>query len=179
MTNPQWLDEIERILPSIQKVAESCKNSFQEKCFELLLGYALGSYDSNTGVGLGTVASTSAKYRHFLEQHGIEPAGLTQLLDFESGEILTRELGRNRAEVQRGIASLIALWHCAQDDEFTIPRDELDRHCTTFDALDEHLARNLRRTIVDGSRVFIEHEGNWRLSAPGEAYLARVIASLL
>jgi hypothetical protein len=56
--------------------------------------------------------------------------------------------------------------------------EELDGHCGTFHPLDENLPRNLRKADINETRVFVEEDGNLRLSAPGEAYLASVIKEL-
>jgi|Deesub1362A_J573_1020465.scaffolds.fasta_scaffold05757_2 ribosomal protein S18 len=185
MTRPQWLEEIASLLPDISELAKQCEEPFREKCFELLLTHALKEITTRetskrTESSEKSQAQFTQKYQKFLQQYNINHDEIRRLIDFDSGEILARNLGKSKAEKQRKLAALIALYHCFIEGELYVPKDELKRHCEQSNVYDvTNFSKYMRNAKHNDSKVFIQHDNGWKVSAPGEEFIVKTIKDLL
>ncbi len=190
MLKPDWLNEIAGIIPAIQAVALSCDEPFQEKCFELLLLKALGTSKSSAeGVPpqrtaekhLDTQSSQDdLEYQNFLADNDLSHDMIERLIDFESGKIITRNLGSVKSQGQRIIACLIAVSYAAIEGEFKIPKDDLRKQCESRSIYnDSNFSKNMRTTHYNGSIVFDDKKDFWKVTIPGISFVASTIRDLL
>jgi hypothetical protein len=176
-----WLPEgIERDVQRILELVKGLPERFQERSFGILLSHLLNARATrSTTKSSMRYGAGFPRYQNFITQHRIDEGDLALLLDFESGAVLVRDLGKQKADKQRKLAALVALRHCAITGDFDIPKEELIENCRTFDAYDSaNFVRNMRTATFDGSRIFLENDGDWKLSAPGESFLADIVDDL-
>ncbi len=182
---PEWLTSIEELLPDIVTAAKQCEELFQQKCFELLLMRALGGASNghlpsrSQGRQTPALVEDNRKIGNFLERSGLDPNRIADLIDFDTGAILVSDLGKNKAERQRKIAALIALRSMLAGGEFKVPKDKLIEQCKHFDAYDpKNFASNMKTTVHNDARVFVQDQDGWKVSGPGESFIVATVKGL-
>ncbi len=181
-----WLASVETLIPEVQRLAKTCDERFQAIAFQLLLERVLkefasprlseehhpGNGDGTARVAHGTGAS--------LSRLGMAKGDLGRLVDLETGEILVTRLGKTKSERQRKIAMLVAAFHYATEGKFRVPRTELMERCKHFDAYDSsNFTKPMKGTEAGGIRLFVEDKDDWKISGPGESFVASTIKGLL
>jgi hypothetical protein len=189
MQDSLWLDKIGKELPKIQELALSCKEPFQQKCFELLLLATLQQEKSESQKlsGDSKVIKSAEKlpytieYRKFLEHFNLNHEKIANIMDFNSGKIYTKQLGNTVASRQRMLALLIALMHCAKEGNLIIPKEELRQQCQSFSSYDSNnFAATMRTTATNKNAIVFEDKGDhWKVTPPGEEYVKEMIAGIL
>jgi hypothetical protein len=129
----------------------------------------------------GAQAHGSGRFQTFLTTEGISLDSLASVLDIEGGQVLARTPGNNKAESQRRIAALLALANAYKTGDFYVSRETLVDACKAHAAYDSaNFASNMSSHQFNGSIVFLrDPNGGYRISRPGEAYLADVVRLLL
>lgn len=188
MSKPKWLVEASEIIPEIMKVAEKCDEPYKQKCFEILLSHALRAEgvqvlrpDQPGGVAVPvSVGVASRKFDMFLKQNNWTVETIGNLVDLESGEILTMGLGSKRTEVQRKLAVLVAIHGLCKHGELIIPRDHLKKSCVRQGVYDQaNFSKNMRTARIKNSVVFVEDASGWKVTGPGEAFVVDTLKELL
>lgn len=184
-----WLDRLKERVPDIngalERVPAECRPVVYGQVFAAVMNEVIGK--GPHGPGLVTTPGRAqpsppggGRWLRFLGEHGISADRLTSIVDLESGHVLARNLGGSRAETQRKLAALIALRNAFRTGEFTISREELVEVCKDHAVYDSsNFASNMAGVEFAGSVVFIRTELGYRVSVPGEAYVADVVRNLL
>lgn len=190
---PVWLGEVADLIPEIERVANSCAEIYRVSCFEVLFRQAVelttwhSGYGGTLAAGAGREAASATghtqapnqRFTHFLSAHKLTPQQVSKVLDLGTGLVIARDLGGTVAERQRKLAALIGLWNGSKSGAFEIPYDELIRQCKEFAAYDTaNMSSNLRSAEEGGTKVFIKDGNNWKVTIPGEAYVAKVVQEL-
>ncbi|MCI4330268.1 MAG: hypothetical protein L3K19_00255 [Thermoplasmata archaeon] len=116
----------------------------------------------------------------FLASYGLPKDSVENLIDVRSGKVLARDLGRTKRSIQQRLGVLLGLKHFATDGDFAFPQDELVELCRHHGAYDQaNFAKTMKATTQDSIAVFVKEGQSWRLTKPGERYLAEVIQSIV
>lgn len=188
-----WLSELETVLPKIQSIAGKCGAEYRSLCFEAVLKAWLAESKRSIAQRVGpseapaqvtrqpgTLSlSRNPRFEHFVQNNKLTLEQVRSVVDLESGHVIARNLGSSGAERQRRIAALIGLWNASRSGAFEIPYGELISQCKEFNAFDTaNMSTALRKTEEAGARVFIKDGPNWKVTVPGEAYVARIVQEL-
>ncbi len=197
-----WLNEVEATLPKIVAVANGVEDAeYRVAVFERLLDAVL---QDARGIGVVRLSSTSpaappspvappfgsstsgpvtngaGRFEQFLRDYSISRDALVNVLDLESGQVLTRNLGGNKATKQRKLAALHSLINAAKTGSFYVSRDELVKACSDNAAYDtSNFSANMKQFEFNGAVVFTPDENGYKISRPGEAFVADVVKSSL
>jgi hypothetical protein len=187
-----WLEDAASVIRDIERVAEGCSSPYRATCFQQLLSHWLASRPegglsrttSTAGEPKAQVAESSqAIGRHlaaFFESHGLRPDTFEDLIDPQTGKVLVRDLGRTKRSIQQRLAVLLCLGHFANEGEFAVTQAELVEMCRHYGAFDAaNFAKTMRTTMQDSISVFVKSGDSWRLTRPGERFLADVIKSVV
>lgn len=188
-----WLEKIERALPKIQSLALSCKEPFQQKCFELLLLAALQcerpdyqpAPPKQNSVSQGKKSNDNIpftiEYQKFLEHFNLSHEKISNLMDFESGKIYTKKFGASVSSRQRLIASFLAILHCAKDGNLIVPKEELRQQCESFSSYDsKNFVKIMKTTTTNNQAIVFDDKGDfWKVTPPGEEYIKEMIVGIL
>jgi hypothetical protein len=185
------MNAVKSALPDLKQVLEGVdppyKSAAFDRLFEVVLQEARGTPSGKAhtlvaGFNPEVVAAMNgpARFEQFLKHYSITGAALSKVVDFESGQILSRNLGQSKTEKTRAIAALLALLNARKTGGFTVSRDELVKVCEEHDTFDRpNFARHMAGAEHDGSKVFIlDESGVYRVSVPGEAFVAEVVRAV-
>lgn len=188
MTKPDWLQNIEDLLPAIMDVVKKCDEPFQPKCFEVLLEAVLRTPEHERHKAPATVpggvilrpSGAGKVLQDLLSKANLDQDGLANLIDLETGDVLVTNLGANKAQMQRTIAILIAIRHLVVDGNLRVPKDELIAQCRRAGAYDEGNFAGHMATAKTGAGVlvFVKDGDGWRVSPPGHAYLIETLKKI-
>jgi len=130
---------------------------------------------------LPPTARSGAKFARFLADYNLTLESLGNIVDFESAHVLARNLGSTKAESQRRLAAVLALVNAHNTGEFTVSREQLVGACKDHGVLDPtNFASNMSGVEFNGFGVFTrDPNGGYKVSRPGEAYVAEVVKNLL
>lgn len=180
-------DEFETIrnrIATIQSIADSCSQEYRVACFSILLQNLFqGSVSSGQGVRKSEdKASSSApptsihpRAARWLTESAIGDR-ISEVLDLESGQILTTRLGANQAAQSRTIAALMCVHAAMSTGEFKVPKEAHRELCRTSGALDaSNYAATMRNFTVDGRKVFLEQDSYWVLAPEGMRWATECI----
>ncbi|HDG97159.1 MAG TPA: hypothetical protein ENG73_03145 [Desulfobacterales bacterium] len=171
-------------LQEIIEISESCPERYRDKCFELLLRALIQHVQHPTQAPLPQpVGEKSAEipslFDKFLKDYDLLTKDIERLIDLDSGEILARALPKQKSEKQRALAALVSIRHAYKNGEFFIPREELIEECKKFGIYDQtNFSKHMKRTKFAGSAVFIKEGDDWKVSRPGEGWIAETIKKL-
>jgi hypothetical protein len=179
---PEWFDTIEEQLPEIEKIVGKVDEKYREKLFEILVAHAIetssGTITRKDSVSPPVAAGgkETQRFSRFLAKYNLSKENIEQLIDLQSGTLLRTDLGKKTAEIQRAIAVLLSIKHCALENEFNIPREELRELCKTHGTLDaSNFASIMKKTVFKGKVVFSPTENGWRIPAVSEDYIADMV----
>lgn len=178
---PDWLKDMEHIIPLIQDVAKQCDQSFQVKCFELLLNHALGDVGGEAAaIPIGIPTDVSRPFVNLLREHDIGIEDLGQIMDIATGDVFVADLGTSNADRQRRLAALMALRSYALEGDPRFLREELRDRSRTLGIYDRaNFSTNLRDFQYENTRVFTGTDDGWRVTAPGLRYVADTLRQLV
>lgn len=186
----EWMDRlkdsfepIERLLRTLPEGLKKHEQIVFERLFEAALQDARGALPRAPPAGvpaLPRVAPGVENFRRFVSDYGFTMDALANVVDVESGQVLARNLATTKSESERRIAALLALTSAYKTGEFAVTRDQLIDACKLNGAWDSaNFASNMAADF-NGSVIFIrDPNGGYKVSRPGEAYIAEVVRSLL
>jgi|GEM_PF-2870835 len=191
-----WLKEVDDAIIPLMAVVNRVPAGLQLPLFERLLDHVLrdarreveqvvplaprGAMIALPSSAVGTPPSPSEssalRFEHFVRDYGVTPEMLANIVDFETGHVLTRSLGNAKADKQRRLAALLAVINAKRSGTFYVGKDDLVRVCNEHAALDtSNFTATMRRTVYKGAAVFSADENGYRVSRPGEEFVADVI----
>jgi hypothetical protein len=130
-------------------------------------------------LGMG-IKPASGRFQSFLLQHKLSEQDVGRLVDLSTGDILVTALGTKKAEVQRKLAMLIAIFHFAKDGSMLVPKDDLKAKCEQFGVYDRaNFAAYMKKAKTNKTVVFLEDKVGWKVTSPAAAYVAETIKELL
>lgn len=189
-----WLDDIEKLLPSILRITKSCDESFQQDCFRMLLQHALSLTTSDVddtrkdsslphrGQRSQDGVKNSPALQRFLEGNGITLEDLTSLVDPVQNSIIHQVLDKRVADVQRKLACLLSVLSLLREGRFFVPDQALREECRANNAYDSNnYTAYMKRVTFGASKVFMWEEASngWAISRPGEQYIAKQVFAML
>jgi hypothetical protein len=191
MTNErkeEWI-AIENEVKEIVKVCETCPETYRLKCFEILMmGFtnsgASGSIETpkpkNLVKALVPQTKVGTEFVTFLKGINLSIEEISQVVDLESGNILTRNFPSDKATIQRQIAALIAICHVYKEGDPVVPKEELKNWCNKFGALDTGNFTAIMKNAKHGTTaIFVETENGWKVTAPCYPYLAKTVKEFI
>jgi hypothetical protein len=189
-----WMNAVAERLKAIEGVVKKADPVYQPilygRLLEVVIEDARGAHSASpamgAGAGRGTAPSTHAadagtgRFGQFLGDYSISLEALGNVVDLESGIVLTRNLGSTKAEKQRRLAALLALVNAHKLGNFFVGREELVRACDEHAAFDTaNFARYMKGVVFNGAVVFTPEADGYKVSRPGEAYIAEVVKGSL
>lgn len=125
-------------------------------------------------------AAAPSAHASFFERHKVPLARLEELIELKTGQIIAVDLGDTITERHRKIAALIAARNAALSGQLTVPADQLKSQCEAFSIYDtDNTSTYVRKTEFGGARVFLREGKGYKVSRPGEGYVASVLSQLL
>lgn len=126
-----------------------------------------------------SVISGPLRFTKFLADYSISTESLNNVLDIESGHILVRNPASTKADSSRRLAALLSLVNAKKTGEFTVDRDTLVSVCEDHGVYDRaNFSTHMKEFQFNGSVVFIKVDNGYRVSVPGEAFVAFVVKTL-
>lgn len=143
-------------------------------------GGAIPAYVQTLGP---TIPSNSgpagARFAKFVADYGLTAAALGNVVDFEGGHVLVRTLHPTTSESERRIGALLALINAQRTGEFEVDRSSLVKACEEHGVYDRpNFSGNFKDFEFNGSTVFLKTDNGYKVSRPGEAYVADVVKAL-
>jgi len=191
MIDDSWFEETKKLIGKITELVKECDEPYREKCFEILLMEAIkqtwnpSSARDREKLKVRETPSviipgpSSQRFEIFLSENGLTVEEIGRVIDINSGAILTRNLGSSISDIQRKTAILIAVYHLFKDGELIIPKKELKEWCEKLGAYNvDNFARYMKTAEHDNIVIFVDDKVGWKISAPGEKYLTKVIKEL-
>lgn len=187
---PSWLEKIDTILPEIRKVVNNCDEPYRQKCFEILLTYALNSdsiqkHSESKRENKETILIEephievlNSKFNKFLIDNDISLESINGLIDLNSGDILSNKLGKKSADVTKNIAVLIALWHFSKDGEWSFEKNELVEKTKPYGVKFHNHLRDIKKVSFEGKKVFLCDGMICKIPIPSLGYVAKTIKEL-
>jgi hypothetical protein len=189
---PFWLEKIDSVLPEIKKVVNNCDEPYRQTCFEILLTYALNSDLIQkspeqkgpekryiTSIEKPRIASSNSKFEKFLIDNSISHDSIDNLIDLNSGDIISTKLGKKGSDTTRIIAVLISLWHFSKEGEFSFKLTELVDKTKPYGVGCHNHKRDLRKASFEGKKVFLEDGEIWKIAIPTQGYVIKTIKELI
>jgi hypothetical protein len=193
-----WLKIIELELPEIIRIVKTCDEQYRQKCFELILIHALNTkenfpsnrlidHDNITGVNLipkqvdvEKIQDTgfNPKFNRFLSDNNLTLELLNNLIDLDTGEIISTKLGNKGSDITRNIAVLISLWHFTKGGEFSFKLNELVEKGKSYGVEFHNQKRDLKKAIFNDKRVFLENGEDWKIPTQTQGYVVKTIKEL-
>jgi len=184
-----WLIAVRDRLSDIEEVAKKADPAYQPIVFGRLLEVVIQDArvtrqpaktepPASGGAPSPTVTpdAGNGRFAQFLRDYGISLETLANVIDLDSGVVLTRNLGTTKAEKTRRIAALLALVNARKSGAFIVGREELVRVCEENAAYDiANFARHMKGVEFNGAVVFTPEGDGYKVSRPGEAFIADVI----
>ena len=152
-------EDIKEEIKDILEIVKSCPANLQEKCFEILLTYALKGSSSSpaplqppaplAGFPVEAPPEITRRIRAFAAQNGLGDEMIFKVFAVDdvgtvSVEVTDLKVNQN-AKKQRRLALLIGLRHQFMNGSFDVPLDELREMCVTYSAYDApNFATNLK-----------------------------------
>lgn len=184
MDEPNWLKDIRGQLPHMLKAVQECQEPFRHAYFEALVGKALSTaiapVSEATPKGAPPSIAGHGRFGNFLARAALEIGDVARVIDLTSGEIIAGQLGSNKSDVQRKLAALISLHELQGGGRLVVPKERLKTECERFGAYDvNNFSAIMKKTLHKGSKVFLERENAWEVSAPGEEYVSETLRSMI
>lgn len=187
-----WMNAVRDRIPAIEDVAKKADAAYQPIVFgrllEVVIQDARGGWVSpkaaeappaNRAASAG-VETGSGPFARWLGDYAITLESLGNVVDLESGVVLTRNLGSSKADKERRLAALLALVNAHKNGAFYVSREELVRACEEHAAYDTaNFARHMKGVEFNGATVFTPEGDGYKVSRPGEAFVADVVKSSL
>jgi hypothetical protein len=178
------LDPIDRILAELPGGLQPFKQAAFTRLFDEAVKDARLGSSAEAGSSTERTAArgpTNALFQKFLTDYKIDSSALSNIVDIESGQVLARTLHSTRSESQRRLAALLSVAAAHRTGDFAISRDQLVDACKAHGVYDSANFASNMTTDYNGSVIFIKDltSGGYKVSRPGEAYLAMVIRDLL
>jgi hypothetical protein len=185
-----WLPEAMKAIAEIQHSVSQLDEELRQVTYEVLLGHWLrvgngGNSRPSIEASAPEVLAESGPQstrdgsrftRQFLAPHGLPMYALDEIIDPKTGEILVHDLGRTKAEVQRRLGALLSLAHFVKEGVFIFPQVELVEKCRHYGVYDkDNFATTLKDASFNGGVVFVRDGESWRVTKPGERYVANVV----
>lgn len=188
---PHWLEKINSLLPEIKNVVNNCDESYRQKCFEILLTYALNSdaiqnYPDQKGperremtlTKKPQITSSHSKFEKFLMDNNISLDSINNLIDLNSGDIIRTKLGKKGTDTTRIIAVLISLWNFSKEGEFSFKLTDLVNKTKPYGVGCHNHKRDLRKASFEDKKVFLEDGEIWKIAVPAQGYVIKTIKEL-
>lgn len=189
------MNEVEAALPRVKEIIDKVDAPFRPIAFERLLEVVLidaraehsaatvpartlepsgGLARSAPAIAAPLPAERSAgRFDQFSKDFGVTASVLGSVIDIETGQLLTRNLGKSAADKTRTVAVLLTVRNGFRTGSFSVDRDELTK------ALEEHGLADpsnfnayMRRTSHKGGVVFQFTDSGFKVPAVAEEYLA-------
>lgn len=184
-TTVEWLGRLKANLGPVQETLEALPEALRSAALQIVLPEVIRDIRGPTAFTQApertvkafatSVVSGPARFTKFLEDYGITAEILANVVDLDSGHILVRTLADTRAESTRRIAALLSLINASKTGEFAIDRDALVKACEDHSVYDRSNFTGHMSFEYNGAVVFIREENRYRVSRPGEAYVAYVV----
>jgi hypothetical protein len=185
-----WLEKVDSVLPEIRKVVNNCDEPYRQKCFEILLTYALNSdliqsrseskkeRDEKTLIEESPVVLSNSKFNKYLIDNGISLESINGLIDLNSGDILSNNLGKNSPDITKNIAILISLWHFSKDGEWSFEKNELIKKTKPYGVKFHNHFRDIKKVAFEGKKVFLCDGKICKIPIPSLGYVTKTINEL-
>lgn len=185
-----WMNSVRERIPDIESVAKKADEPFRPIIFGRLLDVVIQDARNESGpqrkIGVPSAAPSSParaanpSFERWLTEFGVSLDSLANVVDLESGVVLARNLGSSKADKERHLAALLALVNAYKTGAFYVGREELARACEEHAAYDTaNFARHMKGVEFSGATVFTPDGDGYKVSRPGEAFVAEVVKSSL
>lgn len=189
-------EELKKEIKEILELVKVCPQNLQEKCFEVLLNYALsvkGGHSTPTPSKVPTADIPDAniqevppevkkRIRAFAGSHQLSEAEIYKVFNVEETGNVSIEAtdlkAKKISQQQRRLALLIGVKHQFTEGSFDIPKDELREACVTYSAYD---AANFVQNLKNMKEIFAGFKPNattYKLSPMGKSQAASLIKEL-
>lgn len=185
----EWLSRVRDAFEPIGEVVKALPNDLKPYSKETYLELLRATIqDARAGAvrALGPVGAAASAmsgepiFQKFIGDYQFSIDALSHVVDLESSTVLARTPASTKSESQRRIAALLALSNAHKTGEFSVSREKLVDACKGHGVYDSaNFAANMDYTFK-GSTVFTrDPDGTYKISRPGEGYVAEVVRSLL
>lgn len=196
-----WKKQIEVELPEILRISKKCDEKFQQKCFELILSRALHStlpelssnFAEDNDVPPQKVPTTrpvenateksgaiiDVKFNRFLSENSLSFDVINNLIDLESGQILSTKLGGKGSDINRNVAVLLSLWNFSKNGIFSVSMSKLKEKTKEYGVEFHNQPRDLRNASFEGRKVYIENGDEWKIPTQNQGYVVETIKELI
>lgn len=189
-------EDFAKEIKEIVELVKICPQNLQEKCFEILLNYALSSKkDSHATPAIknGVVGQSGddaqeipseikKRLKAFAGQHQLSEAEIYKIfsideegnINIEANDLKSKKV----AQQQRRLALLIGVKYQLANGSFDIPKDELREACVTYSAYD---AANFVQNLRNMKEIFagFKPTATNKLSPLGKSQAAALIKELV
>jgi len=189
-----WLRPFAERIPKVEKASEAAKPENREATYQVLLrieaeGF-LGSAHPGGGASIPltrpgsppspTASTTKPRLADFMKAYQLSLDDFARVVDLETGHVVTRSLGGTKSEGTRRLGALLALAQAAKTGEFRVPRSDHVKQCEDNGVYDSaNYSATMKDTVHDGVAVFVLDGKDWKVTRPGEGYIALVVKSAL
>ena len=173
-------ETIKEHISKITKIADSCPEKYQVKCFEVLLNALVAQPTPVPArAGIGQALGTERVQPDFFAQHDIAPDVWAQVFHYDGSSyfIIVRDLGAQpTSKKQVKLALLLGIKNLLETGEPRFGKNNLKELCERYGAFDSpNFAANMKKQ----KHLFLLKDGDaWVLTRPGEQEAAKVTKEL-
>jgi len=188
-----WLSHIAERISDVEKAAERARPENREATYQVLLrveaerilgasraGGAAPASAAGTGTPPATAGGAKPRLADFMKTYQLTLDDFARVVDLETGHVVTRNLGGSKSEGTRRLAVFLAVAQAAKTGEFRVSRSEHVKQCEENAVYDSaNYSATMKETVHNGVSVFVLDGKDWKVTRPGEGYIAAIVKAAL
>jgi hypothetical protein len=170
-------EKVRESLKEVIKISEECPEKFQNKCFEVLLE-AVVRGDTKQEDTYKPIQNKEKVSAPFFTQNDIKQEEWQNVYHFDGNEysIIVQDLKEKTvAKKQIKLALLLGVKGLLDNNETNIEKESLIAICKNYSTYDP---KNFAFHMKKNKHLFLQKDGGWTLTIPGQQEAAIVIKEL-